>query len=192
MTARLLALALLLAAAPARAADEPKVVPDVVYGHKDGLALTFDLVQPAKPTGAAVLWIQSGGWYSNWVDPQGWPKAGKGFLDRGYTLLIVRHGSAPRYAVPDAVADVRRCVRYVRLKSKELGVDPDRLGVTGGSAGGHLSLMLATTGDDGDPKARERCCGPVAGWRRSWPCSRRPTCAAGRPTRRRSSGRSRR
>ena len=70
-------------------------------------------------------------------------------------MLIVHHGSAPKYAVPDAVADVRRCVRFVRMNAGELGIDPARIGVIGGSAGGHLTLMLATTGDDGDPQAED-------------------------------------
>ena len=128
---------------------------DVVYGHKDGMALTIDIIQPAKQNGAAVLWIQSGGWYSSWADPQVWLTAGKPFLDQEYTLIIVRHGSAPRYQVPDAVADVRRAVRFIRWKAKDYGVDPNRLGVTGGSAGGHLTLMLATTGDDGQDDSKD-------------------------------------
>ncbi len=146
---------LLASPLPARAADDPQVIPDVVYGHKDGLALTYDVIRPAKQSGAAVLWIQSGGWYSAWADPKTLVGGSKGFLDKGYTVVIVRHGSAPKYAVPDAVADVRRCVRHIRLKAKDHGIDPERLGVMGMSAGGHLSLMLGTTGDDGDPKATD-------------------------------------
>jgi acetyl esterase/lipase len=138
-----------------RAAEPAQLQADVVYGHKDGMALTFDVVKPAKPNGAAILWIQSGGWYSNWVDPKGWLTVGKGFTDKGYTLFIVRHGSAPKYTVPEAIEDVRRSVRVIRGKAKDFGIDPERLGVLGGSAGGHLSLMLATTGDDGDPKAKD-------------------------------------
>ena len=146
-------LTLCLLASSSRGDD--RVFPDRVYGHKDGLALTLDVVKPLKPNGAGVLWIQSGGWHSNWTEPAGFLTAGKPYLDKGYTLFIVRHGSAPKYAVPEAVADVRRAVRYIRLHAKEFGVDPERLGVTGGSAGGHLSLMLGTTGDDGDPKAKD-------------------------------------
>lgn len=142
--------AVLLFAAPARA-DGPPILPDVVYGHKDGMALTYDVVRPAAPNGAAILWIQSGGWYSGWNDPAKLAAGGKPYLDKGYALVIVRHGSAPRFGIADAVADVRRAVRSVRLKAKELGIDPERLGVTGGSAGGHLALMLGTSGDDGDP-----------------------------------------
>src|SRR5205823_6785815 len=112
-------------------------------------------VRPAKPNGAGVLWIQSGGWYSTWVDAKLWLVVGKPFLDKGFTLFIVRHGSAPKYTIPEATGDVRRSVRFIRMKAKDYGVDPERLGVTGGSAGGHLSLMLATTGDDGDANAKD-------------------------------------
>jgi acetyl esterase/lipase len=145
----------LLAEAPARSGEGTKIRPDVVYGHKDGLALTFDVVTPAKANGAAILWIQSGGWYSSWVDSKVWPTRAKPFLDKGFTVLIVRHGSAPKYNIPEAVQDVRRSVRFVHMNAKELGIDADRLGVYGGSAGGHLSLVLATTGDDGDAKAKD-------------------------------------
>ncbi len=138
-----------------RAADQAQVQPDVVYGHKDGMALTFDVVKPVKPNGAAIVWIQSGGWYSVWVDPNVWPVIAKPFLDKGYTVFIVRHGSAPKYAIPEAVEDVRRSIRFIHLHAKDWNVDPDRVGVTGGSAGGHLTLMLATTADDGDPNAKD-------------------------------------
>jgi acetyl esterase/lipase len=146
---------LLTLPAAARGADGPTIVPDVVYGHKDGMALTYDVFKPAKPNGAAVLWIQSGGWYSNYTDPKALAPVGGAYYAKGITLYIVRHGSAPKYTVPEAVADVRRAVRHVRMTAKEHGVDPNRLGVTGGSAGGHLSLMLGTTGDDGNPKAKD-------------------------------------
>ena len=46
------------------AGDAVKIEPDVIYGRKDGMALTMDVITPAKPNGAAVLWIQSGGWFS--------------------------------------------------------------------------------------------------------------------------------
>ncbi len=77
------------------------------------------------------------------------------FTDKGYTAFVVRHGSAPKYTVPEAVADMRRAVRFIHLHAKDYGIDADRLGVVGGSAGGHLTLMLATTADDGDPKAKD-------------------------------------
>ena len=47
-----------------RADDQYKITPDVVYGHKAGMALTFDVIQPKKPNGAGVLFMMSGGWVS--------------------------------------------------------------------------------------------------------------------------------
>jgi acetyl esterase/lipase len=144
-----------LASMPLRAGDEPKIQADVIYGRKDGMVLTFDVIKPAKTNGAGILWIQSGGWYSNWTEPKAMASASKPYLEKGYTMFIVRHASAPKYAVPDAVEDVRRAVRVIRMKAGDYGVNPERLGVFGGSAGGHLSLMLGTTGDDGNPKAAD-------------------------------------
>jgi len=131
------------------------IQPDVIYGHKDGMALTFDVFHPSEANGAGVLFLQSGGWYSIWREPQTLQPAVQPLLDRGFTVFCVYHGSAPRYVVPEAVADVRRAVRFIRLHAPEFGVEPGRLGTLGGSAGGHLALMLATTGDDGDATAED-------------------------------------
>jgi acetyl esterase/lipase len=126
------------------------------------MALTFDVVQPEKPNGAAVLFMVSGGWVSVWAPPETLirPKSRDAnpweqFVDRGYSMFLVRHGSSPQFKVPDAVSDVRRAVRYIRLNAKNWDIDPNRIGVIGGSAGGHLTLMLATTADEGDPKSQD-------------------------------------
>jgi acetyl esterase/lipase len=162
MKTRILLIAVtLLFCRVANAADGYKITPDVVFGHKSGMALTFDVIQPKKPNGAGVLFMMSGGWFSNWVPPESFmdPKGWEVFrhfgtlVDKGYTLFIVRHGSAPQFKVPEAVGDVRRAARFIRLHAKDYGVDADRLGVCGGSAGGHLSLMLGTTSDEGTKAA---------------------------------------
>jgi acetyl esterase/lipase len=140
--------------APAR---QPSVTADVVYGHKDGLALTFDVHRPAQPNGAGVIAIVSGGWQSSVemsrliVD---------GYLspllnEKGFTVFAVRHGSSPRYPMSAIVADTRRAVRFIRQHAREYGVDPDRIGVFGSSAGGQLALLLATTADSGDSSASD-------------------------------------
>jgi acetyl esterase/lipase len=146
---------LLLLSSLASAADDPQIEPDVVYGHKGGLALTFDVLRPREANGAAVLYLQSGGWYSPWREPKDLIPASLPLLRIGFTVFIVRHGSAPKYNIPEAVADVRRCVRYIRLNAEKLKVDPERLGVLGGSAGGHLTCVLATTADEGDAAAKD-------------------------------------
>src|SRR6056297_214719 len=82
---------------------------DVVYGHKDGLALTMDVFQPeTEPNGAAILFMVSGGWFSRWSPPATMQSLFQPYLDRGYTMMAVRHGSSPRYSIPEVVSDVRR------------------------------------------------------------------------------------
>lgn len=128
-----------------------EITPDVVYGHKDGLAMTFDVFTPKKDAnGAAVLFMVSGGWYSNWAPPEQTRALFIPLTSKGYTVFAVRHGSSPRYGIPDAVADVRRSVRFIRANAEKFKVDPQRLGVYGMSAGGHLSLTLGTTADEGN------------------------------------------
>lgn len=141
-------------------ADEFSITPDVVYGHKAGMALTYDVVRPAQQNGAGVLFMVSGGWVSKWAPPQALvrqdhpqPNQFESLVDKGYTLFIVRHGSSPQFKVPEAVGDVRRAVRFIRMHAQDYGIDPDRLGVFGGSAGGHLSLMLGTASDEGQTAA---------------------------------------
>lgn len=133
-----------------------KITPDVVYGHKFGMALTFDVYQPQKESnGSGVLFMVSGGWYSRWTDPKNMLDWFKPLLDEGFTVFSVRHGSSPKFVIPEAVEDVRRSVRFIRLHAKDYGVNPNQLGVWGGSAGGHLSLVLGTTSDEGNPKEKD-------------------------------------
>jgi acetyl esterase/lipase len=142
--------------AGAASALDVEIFPDLVFGHKDGLAMTLDVLKPSSgANGAAILYMVSGGWVSTWAPPERTAERFKFLLDKGFTVVVVRHGSSPKYFVPDAVSDVRRAVRYVRYNAKKWGIDPNRLGVHGGSAGGHLSLMLGMASDEGDPKEQE-------------------------------------
>jgi acetyl esterase/lipase len=129
---------------------------DVVYGHKDGMALTFDVIKPRQnANGAGILLMISGGWYSSWTPPEKLEGLYKHFTDNGFAVFLVQHSSAPKYVIPDTIEDVRRCVRFIRKTAANYGVDPERLGVTGSSSGGHLALMLGTASDNGDPKAED-------------------------------------
>jgi len=167
---RLLVLTIVCFGLPAAAwAEDPpppakyKIEEDIVYGHKDGLALTLDVLTPEeKPKGIGVVLVSSGGWRSSKSNIPGHDENTRakehwvqGLLKGGYTVFITRHGSAPRYFVPEMVDDIRRSVRFVRMNAKRFHIDPDHIGITSGSSGGHLSLMVAVTGDDGNPEAKD-------------------------------------
>src|SRR6478736_4131218 len=93
-----------LPAVRASAADV-EILPDLVYGHKDGLAMTLDVIKPKTgANGAAILYMVSGGWVSTWSPPQRMADRFQPLLSSGFTMVIVRHGSSPRYMVPDAVS----------------------------------------------------------------------------------------
>jgi acetyl esterase/lipase len=149
------ALMMLLCAPLFSTADEPACnrKEDVIYGRKDGTALTMDVFTPKNANGAGVVVVISGGFFSSHEAIN--PVYLKPLLNRGYTTFAVVHGSQPRYTVPEIVQDVNRAVRFIRHHAREYGIDPDRIGVTGASAGGHLSLMLATAGGPGDPTAKD-------------------------------------
>jgi acetyl esterase/lipase len=127
---------------------------DVIYGRKYGTALTMDVFTPTgKANGAAIVYCVSGGWFSDhaainlgWVSP---------FTNRGYTVFAVVHGSNPKYAIPDVLQDMHRAVRFIRANAAKYGIDPNRIGITGGSAGGHLSLMQGLAGQPGNPNAKD-------------------------------------
>lgn len=165
LTAAVLMMLIVMVSAPVSIADDWRTVtPDIIYGHKAGMALTYDVVKPAsEPNGAAILFMVSGGWVSTWNNPESVvretkpdvPNIFEKIVAEGYTLYFVRHGSSPWFKVPDAVSDVKLAVRHIRAHAADFGIDPARIGVWGGSAGGHLSLVLGSMGDDGNVAAKE-------------------------------------
>jgi acetyl esterase/lipase len=79
----------------------------------------------------------------------------RALLDRGYTVFAVVHGSQPRFFIPEIEQDIHRAVRFVRHNAAQFDIKPDKLGITGGSAGGHLSLTLGTQGGPGNAEAKD-------------------------------------
>lgn len=147
---------ILLVAPICRAGDDaPHTrVSDVVYGHKEGVALTMDVFTPKKDAnGAAVIWVVSGGWVSSHGNIN--PKVAEPFTKRGYTVFEVVHGSQPRFTIPEILLDIHRSVRFIRSHAKDYKIDPERIGISGISAGGHLSLMQGVAGNAGNPKAAD-------------------------------------
>ncbi|HEX6986275.1 MAG TPA: alpha/beta hydrolase [Planctomycetaceae bacterium] len=145
----------LLSFTPARA-DEPAKftrTEDVIYGRKFGTALTLDVLKPETPNGVGLVWVVSGGWFSSHEAIR--PEFARPFLDRGYTVFAVVHGSQPKFTIPEILEDMHRAVRFIRHHAKDYGIDPERIGIYGGSAGGHLSLMQGAAGTAGNPDAKD-------------------------------------
>jgi len=128
-------------------------IQDIIYHKTEGVALTMDVFIPENPNGAAVIKIVSGGWKSSHDRVK--DDYSKPYTDHGYTVFAVVHGSQPRYKVRDIMGFMHRAVRYIRYNADRWNIDPNRIGVTGASAGGHLSLILATKGGPGDSEAKD-------------------------------------
>jgi len=125
----------------------------VEYGRRHGEPLTLDVLRPRSPNGLGIVVIVSGGWRSDPASIRPWLVAP--LLRRGYTVFAVAHVSQPKASVAEIFADVSRGVRFVRTHAEAYGIDPDRIGVGGGSAGGHLALLLATQGRPGPADAAD-------------------------------------
>ncbi len=127
---------------------------DVIYGRKHGLAMTMDVFVPKeKANGKGIIWCVSGGWYSSKESVN--PGFVGAFVERGYVVFAVLHGSQPKFTIPEVLDDMHRAVRFIKANAKKYNVDPDKLGIAGGSAGGHLSLMQGCAPKEGDPKAKD-------------------------------------
>jgi acetyl esterase/lipase len=135
---------------------------DVIYDHRDGLALVFDVIRPENQNNAAILNIVSGGWVSRPAIAMS-TESYRHFTDKGYTVFVVTHCSQPRYNVPEIIAQVQRAIRFIRFHANEYGIEPDRFGVTGASAGGHLSVSVAVFGKDAIPEQEYRAVHAIPG-----------------------------
>jgi acetyl esterase/lipase len=145
------ACAALALAAPALAQPNLTRTEDVIYGRKYGLAMTMDIFTPKEnANGRGIIWCVSGGWFS--AKPGG-VALGKELVDRGYVVFAVIHGSQPKFTIPEVLEDMHRAVRFIKANATKYHVDPDKLGIAGGSAGGHLSLMQGCAPKEGNPKA---------------------------------------
>lgn len=118
---------------------------ELVYGRKDGMGLLMTQVKPkVRSNGKAVIRVLAGSWFSSpaWAERNVYYT--RRYLEKGYTVFMVAVGSQPRFAIPDEIEDLKRAVRFIRYNAKQLGIDPGKIGIEGGSAGGHLSLCIAT------------------------------------------------
>lgn len=146
---------LVLLSLPVIASAEPPAhdrIEDVIYGRKWGMCLTLDVYTPKKDAnGLGVIFCVCSGWYSDKRDIR--EDLIAPFVARGFTVFAVLHGSQPKFAIPEAVVDMHRAVRFIRHRAKDYKIDPDKIGIVGQSSGGHLALMQAFAPEEGDKTA---------------------------------------
>ena len=142
------------ARSPILAAPGTRTIKDVVYATVDGVDLRIDLFLPpeaqakegqeledVKPV-PAVVWIHGGGWSGGNKE-----RAPTAILTRkGYVGVAVQYRLSGRAAFPAQIHDCKGAIRWLRAHAAEYRIDPERIGVWGASAGGHLVALLGTSG----------------------------------------------
>jgi acetyl esterase/lipase len=145
------------------------ISPDIAYGARNGVQVSFDVYEPGDANGAAVLFINSGGFVSGqlvqyaetgqseyrFLEPselttQGAPPpipllaqfSFGGLLREGFTVFDVRHGNHPPTMLDEMVEDVHAAGRFILDHAADYRVDPTQVGIWGASAGGYLALHL--------------------------------------------------
>jgi len=136
--------------AKAHAADPPSTITvdkDVVYMKAGDKPLKMDIAKPKSGEGPfpAVICIHGGGWRGG--DKTQMNNSIYALAQQGYVAATIQYRLVPEARFPSQIQEARAAVQYVRAHAKELNVDPDRIGVIGGSAGAHLALLIGTTGD---------------------------------------------
>ena len=144
-----LATGLLMSGGTAKADFEVMTRNDIVFAEHDGVKLLGDLYAPKGVDKAPVLVaVHGGGWqvgnrkfYSNW---------GPYLARNGYAVFAIEYRlmNPDVKTYPGAVYDTKAAVQYARAKAGELGIDPERIGLVGDSAGAHLSALVALAGEE--------------------------------------------
>jgi acetyl esterase/lipase len=125
---------------------------NVVYREVAGRKLKLDVFQPHDPPPdgvrrPAVLQIHGGAWVIGDKREQGIPLL-KHLASHGWVGFNANYRLSPAATWPDHLVDLKHALAWIRQNADEYGVDRDFVAVTGGSAGGHLTAMMALTGND--------------------------------------------
>jgi len=117
-----------------------KDIPYVTHGH---FRQKLDLYLPEKPKGPLLVGIHGGGWRGGSKEPA----QGLQMLTQGYAVASVEYRFSQDAIFPAQIEDCKAAIRWLRAHAAEYGYDPQKIAAWGGSAGGHLTALLATTGN---------------------------------------------
>jgi acetyl esterase/lipase len=125
----------------------------IIFGRIDGVELKLDLARPAEGKGPfpALVFIHGGGWFQD--TRAEFDYTIQQAAEKGYVAVTVDYrltkdelpNGQPKYPFPAQVYDVKAAVRWLRENAKTYGIDPNRIGAVGSSAGAYLALMLGLT-----------------------------------------------
>ena len=129
---------------------------NIVYGEAHGVGLVMDIFTPnGENNGLGIVDVISGAWHSDRGKIRDHTRAQTFHIlcRKGYTVFAIRPGSITKFGVPEMLANLNQGIRWAKDHSKDHGIDPDRLGLMGASAGGHLACLAAVTAEDGKTDA---------------------------------------
>ena len=129
--------------------DKATVESDIEYAKAGDISLKLDVLKPKaesdKPR-PCLVWIHGGGWQNG--DKSSGLGRLSGYVASGdYVGVSVGYRLTDKGSWPAQIHDCKAAIRWVRANAEKLGIDPDRIGVWGSSAGGHLVSHLGTSGD---------------------------------------------
>jgi acetyl esterase/lipase len=119
---------------------------DLVYGTGGGRELKLTLISPKQGKGPfpAVVFVHGGGWRAG--SPYHFSRQARILAENGYIGACIEYRLSAEAAFPAAIEDVKCAVRWLRAHAAQYGVNEKKIAVSGGSAGGHLSLLAGTSG----------------------------------------------
>jgi acetyl esterase/lipase len=125
---------------------------DITYCTMDGTAIKLDIYYPAQFSAEpwpVVMYVHGGAWQKGDKSEGAGFRSMAGLQSAGFLVVAVNYRLAPQYPFPAQIQDVKCAVRYLRANAVQYHLEPGKIGVWGGSAGGHLSALLGTS--DGTP-----------------------------------------
>ena len=119
---------------------------DLVYARRGTREMKLDLFAPKTGDGPfpALVFVHGGGWFKG--DKSKYRPMAQRLAARGYVSACIEYRLAGEASFPAAIHDCKSSLRWLRAHAKELRVDTTRIGIVGGSAGGHLAGLVATSG----------------------------------------------
>jgi len=137
---------------PKASAPESDRQIDVVYGKAGDVELKLDFAKPKLCRDQKIplaVYVHGGAWRAG--DKKGGIDSAESrmFLQLGFAVASINYRLAPEYVFPAQINDCKLAIRFLRANAEKFGIDPDRIGIHGGSAGGHLVALMGLA-NDGD------------------------------------------